>query len=155
MIICDPEGEYFALVGALHGQVVRLATNSKDYLNPMDIQLSHKNDKEALKLKSDFIITLCDLIAGGKDGLENVILTEQDLTVKDQEEDGFGRYYNPDERGTRKKRIMLIRFAGRVRNMKNFRLARRLLSKRTSGSIKKTWRIHVCIFDGSDDLCDS
>lgn len=60
-----------ALVGALHGQVIRLATNSKDYLNPMDIQLSHKNDKEALKLKSDFIITLCDLIAGGKDGLEN------------------------------------------------------------------------------------
>ena len=71
IVVCDPEGEYFALVGALHGQVVRLATNSKDYLNPMDIQLSHKGDKEALKLKSDFIITLCDLIAGGKNGLEN------------------------------------------------------------------------------------
>lgn len=70
IVVCDPEGEYFALVGALHGQVVRLATNSKDYLNPMDIQLSHKGDKEALKLKSDFIITLCDLIAGGKNGLE-------------------------------------------------------------------------------------
>ena len=39
IIICDPEGEYFALVAALHGQVVKLATNSKDYLNPMDIQL--------------------------------------------------------------------------------------------------------------------
>ena len=63
--------DYFALVAALHGQVVKLATNSKDYLNPMDIQLSHKGDKEALKLKSDFIITLCDLIAGGKDGLQN------------------------------------------------------------------------------------
>jgi type IV secretory pathway VirB4 component len=71
IIICDPEGEYFALVFALHGQVVRLATDSKDYLNPMDIQLSHKGDKEALKLKSDFIITLCDLIAGGVDGLQN------------------------------------------------------------------------------------
>lgn len=71
IIICDPEGEYFPLVQALKGQVVRLATNSKDYLNPMDIQLSHKNDKEALKLKSDFLITLCDLIAGGKDGLAN------------------------------------------------------------------------------------
>ena len=71
IIICDPEGEYFARVAALHGQVVKLATNSKDYLNPMDIQLSHKGDKEALKLKSDFIITLCDLIAGGKDGLQN------------------------------------------------------------------------------------
>ena len=48
IVVCDPEGEYFALVGALHGQVVRLATNSKDYLNPMDIQLSHKGDKDCL-----------------------------------------------------------------------------------------------------------
>ncbi len=71
VMVCDPEGEYFPLVHALKGQVVKLATDSKDYLNPMDIQLSHKNDKEALKLKSDFLITLCDLIAGGKDGLEN------------------------------------------------------------------------------------
>jgi len=71
VVICDPEGEYFPLVQALHGQVVRLATNSTDFLNPMDIQISHKGDKEALKLKSDFLITLCDLIAGGKDGLEN------------------------------------------------------------------------------------
>ena len=71
IIICDPEGEYFALVDALYGQVIKLATNSNDYLNPMDIQLSHQNDKEALKLKSDFLITLCDLIAGGKNGLAN------------------------------------------------------------------------------------
>ena len=42
IVVCKCEGEYFALVGALHGQVVRLATNSKDYLNPMDIQLSIK-----------------------------------------------------------------------------------------------------------------
>ena len=52
-------------------RVVKLATNSKDYLNPMDIQLSHKNDREALKLKSDFLITLCDAIAGGENGLAN------------------------------------------------------------------------------------
>ena len=71
VLICDPEGEYFALVDALHGQTVKLAADSRDYLNPMDIQLLHKGDKEALKLKSDFLITLCDLIAGGKDGLEN------------------------------------------------------------------------------------
>ena len=69
VIICDPEGEYFPLVQALNGQVIRLATNSTDYLNPMDIQLSHIGDKEALRLKSDFLITLCDMIAGGKDGL--------------------------------------------------------------------------------------
>ena len=44
IIICDPEGEYFPLVQALKGQVIRLATDFKDYLNPMDIQLSHKTE---------------------------------------------------------------------------------------------------------------
>ena len=71
IIINDPEGEYYPLVQALDGQVIKLATDSVDYINPMDIQISHKNDKEALKIKSDFVITLCDVIAGGKDGLEN------------------------------------------------------------------------------------
>jgi hypothetical protein len=71
ILICDPEGEYHPLVKALGGEVVKLATNSKDHLNPMDIQLSHKDDREALKLKSDFLITLCDAIAGGENGLAN------------------------------------------------------------------------------------
>lgn len=71
ILICDPEGEYYPVVESMGGQVIKLATNSKDYLNPMDIQLSHKNDREALKLKSDFLITLCDQIAGGKYGLAN------------------------------------------------------------------------------------
>ncbi|MCR4907543.1 MAG: PrgI family protein [Lachnospiraceae bacterium] len=71
ILICDPEGEYFPLVQALGGQVVRLATNSTEYLNPMDIQNSHINDREALRLKADFLITLCDMIAGGEDGLAN------------------------------------------------------------------------------------
>ncbi len=71
IIICDPEGEYYSIVEALNGQVVRLATNSTAYINPMDIQLSHKGDKEAIQLKSAFIITLMDLIAGGTEGLGN------------------------------------------------------------------------------------
>ncbi len=71
ILICDPEGEYFPLVKALGGEVVKLATNSKDYLNPMDIQIGSRNDREALKIKSDFLITLCDAIAGGKTGLAN------------------------------------------------------------------------------------
>ena len=71
IIICDPEGEYYPIVEALNGQVVKLATNSKAYLNPMDIQLSHKGDKEAIRLKSAFIITLMDLIAGDTTSLGN------------------------------------------------------------------------------------
>lgn len=71
IIICDPEGEYYPIVNALGGEVVKLSTSSTDYINPMDIQISSKDDREELKLKSDFIITLCDAIAGGKEGLEN------------------------------------------------------------------------------------
>lgn len=71
IVVCDPEGEYFPLIKALNGEVVRLSSNSTDYLNPMDIYIEDKDDRDALKLKSDFIITLLDLIAGGKDGLEN------------------------------------------------------------------------------------
>ncbi len=90
IIICDPEGEYYPLVNALHGQVIKLATTSKDYLNPMDIILSGKkdeesvqNDKEALQVKSDFILTLCDNIAGGTEGLGNDVKGIIDECIKD------------------------------------------------------------------------
>ena len=71
IIICDPEGEYYPLVKALGGEVIKLSTSSTDYLNPMDISITSKDDREELKLKSDFLITLCDAIAGGKEGLAN------------------------------------------------------------------------------------
>ena len=71
IIICDPEGEYYPVIEALGGQVIRLAANSSEYLNPMDIQISHKDDTEALRLKSSFIITLLDLIAGEMGELGN------------------------------------------------------------------------------------
>ena len=71
IIVCDPEGEYYPVVEALGGQVVRLATNSAAFLNPMDIQVSHRGDRDALQLKSSFIITLLDLIAGDTRGLGN------------------------------------------------------------------------------------
>jgi len=77
IIICDPEAEYFSLVQRLDGQVIRLSPTGKgidgkpQYVNPMDINLNYSEDDSPLALKSDFIITLCDLIAGGKNGLEN------------------------------------------------------------------------------------
>ncbi len=76
ILICDPEGEYFPLVKKLGGQVIKLATNSTDYLNPMDIHVTKgmkKDDYDELRrVKSDFIITLCDTIAGGTFGLNNL-----------------------------------------------------------------------------------
>jgi type IV secretory pathway VirB4 component len=72
IIICDPEGEYFPLVDRLGGQVLKISPTSGDYINPMDINLNYSDDESPLSLKSDFILSLCELIVGGKEGLKPV-----------------------------------------------------------------------------------
>lgn len=72
IIICDPEAEYYPLVNRLRGQVIKISPTSPDYVNPMDINLNYSEDENPLSLKSDFILSLCELIVGGKDGLKPV-----------------------------------------------------------------------------------
>lgn len=72
IIICDPEAEYYPLVNRLKGQVIKISPTSPDYVNPMDINLNYSEDENPLSLKSDFILSLCELIVGGKDGLKPV-----------------------------------------------------------------------------------
>ena len=72
IIICDPEGEYFPLVSALHGQLIRIASNSEQFINPMDITIddyTFSNPMEVIANKSDFLISLCEIIVGGRYGL--------------------------------------------------------------------------------------
>ncbi|MCD7891073.1 MAG: ATP-binding protein [Ruminococcus sp.] len=69
IIICDPEGEYCPLVQHLHGQLIRIANNSEQYINPMDINFEGNLDDNPISTKSDFIISLCEIIVGGKYGL--------------------------------------------------------------------------------------
>lgn len=70
IIVCDPEGEYYPLVNALGGQVIHIAPNSHDYINPMDINLDYSDDDNPLGFKSDFILSLCELIMGRRNGIE-------------------------------------------------------------------------------------
>jgi hypothetical protein len=72
IIISDPEGEYHPLVGRLGGQVIRLSPTSAHYLNPLDINPDYSDEEDPLTLKSDFLLSLCELIVGGKDGLQPV-----------------------------------------------------------------------------------
>ena len=67
IIIGDPEGEYYPLVHALGGQVIHISPNSKDYINPMDINMNYSEDDNPLGVKSDFILSLCELIMGSRD----------------------------------------------------------------------------------------
>jgi type IV secretory pathway VirB4 component len=82
IIICDPEAEYAPLVGELHGQVIKISQNSADFVNPMDINANYSEDDSPLALKSDFVLSLCELIVGGKNGLEPVEKTVIDRAVR-------------------------------------------------------------------------
>ena len=82
IIICDPEAEYGPLVEHLHGQVIKISPTSTDYINPMDLNLNYSDDENPLSLKSDFILSLCELIVGGKDGLMPVEKTIIDRCVR-------------------------------------------------------------------------
>ena len=82
IIICDPEAEYAPLVERLHGQVIRISPTSSNYINPMDLNLDYSDDESPLSLKSDFILSLCELIVGGKEGLQPVQKTIIDRCVR-------------------------------------------------------------------------
>ena len=79
--IIDPEDEYSTLVRRLGGQVVDISPTSSQYINPMDLNLNYSEDDNPLTLKSDFILSLMELIVGGKAGLEPVEKTVIDRCV--------------------------------------------------------------------------
>ena len=72
MIFIDPEGEYTPLINRINGQVVKLSPSSPNHINPMDITLDYSDGVDPLSLKADFILSLCELIIGTKDGLNPV-----------------------------------------------------------------------------------
>ena len=84
IVIADPEGEYYPLVHRLGGQVVKLtpSAGSGTYINPMDINPDYADDEDPLSLKSDFILSLCELIVGGRGGLAPVEKTVIDRAVR-------------------------------------------------------------------------
>ncbi len=81
VIICDPESEYSPLVARFNGQVVKISPTSPHYINPMDINMNYSEEDSPLALKADFILSLCELIIGGRDGLQPVEKTVIDRSI--------------------------------------------------------------------------
>ena len=82
-LIIDPEGEYKWLVRLLKGQVVEIALNSKVHINPMEINLFARNDKDKdydpIAAKCSFIVSMCELILGNKS-----VLGKKEVAVIDE-----------------------------------------------------------------------
>ncbi len=81
IIVCDPESEYTALVKKLEGQVIKISPSSTQYVNPMDINSNYSEEDNPIALKADFILSLCELIVGGKEGLQPIEKTVIDRCV--------------------------------------------------------------------------
>ncbi len=81
IMICDPEAEYLALVQKFHGQVINISPGSDQFINPMDINMNYSEDDNPVALKADFILSLCELIVGGKEGLQPVEKTVIDRCI--------------------------------------------------------------------------
>ena len=76
----DP-ADYAPLVERLHGQVIHIGPASTQYINPMDINSNYSEEDNPLALKADFILSLCELVVGGKEGLQPVEKTVIDRCV--------------------------------------------------------------------------
>ena len=82
IIIVDPMGEYVPLARRLGGQVIEIAPDSPNHLNPMDIQLNLNGGDSPLSMKADFLLSLCELVLGGKEGLQPIERTVIDRCVR-------------------------------------------------------------------------
>ncbi len=82
IIVADPEGEYRPMIEYMGGQVVKISPTSTQYINPMDINMNYSEDDNPVILKADFILSLCELIMGRKDGLQPIEKTIIDRCVQ-------------------------------------------------------------------------
>jgi len=82
VIISDPESEYSPLVERFGGQVIKISPTSSQFINPMDINMNYSDDDNPIALKADFILSLCELIVGGKEGLQPIEKTVIDRCIR-------------------------------------------------------------------------
>lgn len=82
IIVVDPMGEYAPLVRRLGGEVIEISPNSSHHINPMDLKLNLVGEDSPLSMKADFLLSLCELIIGGKEGLQPIEKTVIDRCVR-------------------------------------------------------------------------
>lgn len=89
VIIIDPEREYAPLARGMDGELIHISAGSKAHINPLDINMEYADSDDPLSLKSEFILSLCELLVGGKDGLAAAQRTIIDRAVKLTYQDYF------------------------------------------------------------------
>ncbi len=81
VIVIDPEREYTPIAKGLGGEVINISAGSNAHINPFDINLDYADDDNPISLKSEFILSLCEILIGGRYGLSSAHKTIIDRTV--------------------------------------------------------------------------
>lgn len=79
IFICDPEAEYLNLVEILGGVTLDLSLSSKVYINPFDIDVNYNEDGDPVQFKAEFILSFCEQLLGGVNGL-----TKKEIAIIDK-----------------------------------------------------------------------
>lgn len=106
VLVVDPEAEYYSMAEMLGGEVVRIAAGSNVYINPMDIDMGANSEDDPLAIKSDFIASFCDCIAGERNCISPAQRSIIDRCVKKSYEPYLSSYdpvtksYDPEKMPT-------------------------------------------------------
>jgi type IV secretory pathway VirB4 component len=79
VIILDPESEYENLVKNFNGEIIKLSANTNNYINPLDLNQNYSDDEDPISIKSEFILSLCEILLNSKNGL-----TSKEKTIIDR-----------------------------------------------------------------------
>lgn len=82
VIIIDPEREYAPLAEGFGGELIHISAGSKNHINPLDITMDYSDDDDPLLLKSEFVLSLCELLLGGRNSLSPAEKTVIDRSTK-------------------------------------------------------------------------
>lgn len=71
VIIIDPEREYSGLATGFDGTVIKISAAGETHVNPLDFNLNYADNDDPLALKSEFILSVVELILGANAGIED------------------------------------------------------------------------------------
>lgn len=87
VIVLDPEREYYPLCLGLGGEHIHISAGSSNHLNPMDINDNYAQEDDPLLLKSEFLLSVMELLIGGTSGLtaaqQSIVSRVCDLCYQD------------------------------------------------------------------------
>lgn len=71
ILVIDPEREYGAVAKALNGEVIQISPGAKAHINPLEINAEYGSDEDPVLFKTDFVISMVDVLLGGVNGLSS------------------------------------------------------------------------------------